>query len=71
MEHDQNRRRGLPQLFFLLKGNHPARSRLSITIEPLTMEQIREEGRSQLIRVSMILCSVLAILSFSLAKVPW
>jgi hypothetical protein len=35
------------------------------------MERTREEDRSQLIKVSMVLFSVLAILSFSLASVPW
>ncbi len=35
------------------------------------MERTREEDRSQLIKVSMVLFSVLAVLSFSLARVPW
>src|SRR5690606_1376468 len=38
---------------------------------PLTMDRIREGDRSQLIKVSMVLFSVLAVLSFSLAQVPW
>jgi len=35
------------------------------------MDRIREGDRSQLIKVSMVLFSVLAVLSFSLAQVPW
>jgi hypothetical protein len=35
------------------------------------MERIREADRTQVIRLSMILGSVLSILSFTLARVPW
>ena len=38
---------------------------------PLTMEHTREEGRAQLIKISMILSSVLSILAFTLARIPW
>ncbi len=38
---------------------------------PLIMEHTREEGRAQLIKISMILSSVLSILAFTLARVPW
>lgn len=36
-----------------------------------TMERTRPADRSNLIRVSMLLFSVLAIVSFSLAHVAW
>ena len=35
------------------------------------MERTRPAERSQLIRVSMLLFSVLAIVSFALARIPW
>ncbi len=35
------------------------------------MERTRQAERSQLIRVSMLLFSVLAIVSFALARIPW
>jgi hypothetical protein len=35
------------------------------------MERTRPAERSQLIRVSMLLFSVLAIVSFTLARIPW
>jgi hypothetical protein len=53
-------------------GNHVQFQRLFIAPKThYTMERIREEDRSQLIKVSMVLFSVLAVLSFTLAKVPW
>lgn len=35
------------------------------------MERTRQADRSQLIRASMLLFAVLAIVSFALARVPW
>lgn len=35
------------------------------------MERTRQADRSQLIRLSMLLFSVLALVSFALAQVPW
>jgi len=35
------------------------------------MERTRQADRSQIIRLSMLLFSVLALVSFALARVPW
>jgi len=35
------------------------------------MDNSRSQERSQVIRLSMVLFSVLAVLSFALARIPW
>ena len=50
-------------------GNHSIPRRLSI--DTIDMERSRQADRSQLIRTSMVVFSVLALLSFVLARVQW
>lgn len=44
---------------------------IRILLATAHMDRTRQADRSQLIRTSMLVFSVLAILSFTLARVPW
>jgi hypothetical protein len=42
-----------------------------VSNKPINMDHIRSADRNQLIRLCMVLGSLLSVLSFSLAQVPW